>query len=33
MNYLKFIELYCKANLERLSHNAINVSFKRIDGS
>ena len=33
MNYLKFIELYCKANLERLSHKAINVSFKRIDGS
>lgn len=32
MNYLKFIELFCKANLDRLSKEAISVSFKRING-
>ena len=32
MNYLKFIELFCKANYERLSNKAIDVSFKRING-
>ena len=32
MNYLKFIELFCKANLERLNKKTIDVSFKRING-
>lgn len=33
MNYLKFIELFCKANLERLTKKSINVSFKRINNT
>jgi hypothetical protein len=33
MNYLKFIELFCKANLERLTKESINVSFKRINNT
>ena len=32
MNYLKFIELFCKANLHRFSKGSISVSFKRIGG-
>lgn len=33
MNYLKFIELYCKANYKRLKKNSFDVSFKRINGA
>ena len=33
MNYLKFMQLFCRANYHRMTKNTLDVSFKRINGT